>query len=691
MGIVVVNYGSHRLLDQNLRNAGELGPDVQVVVVDNFSTAAERDAVQDLATARGWHLVGLPDNRGFGAAVNVGAAAAAALGCDTYLLLNPDAVITSHVMAELRKHSLREPDSLITPVLEDSTGAVVFRGARLDLASGRIRSNRPELPADGTWVSWLTAACLVVHRELFERIGGMAEEYFLYWEDVDFSVRAVAAGGRLVVRDDLVAVHDEGGTQGRRGRAKSDHYYFHNSRNRLLFAARTLQRRDVLRWILLTPAVSREVLLRGGRRQLLESPRPLWSTVSGSCAGLAVAVAALLQRRRVRGSGDPRGSAPSPRRAGVLLAHPGAELYGSDRVLLETVDALVDEYDVVVALPGDGPLADELRARGAEVTFVRMPVIRKAVFRPRGAVRFAADLLLGTVPALRLVRRRADVVFVNTVTIPFWLVWARLLGRPAICHVHEAERSAPRLVRRLLALPVLLAARVVVNSAYSREVLTESVPRLLGHTQVVYNAVPGPSAVIEPRRELTGPVHLLFVGRLSPRKGPHVAVAALAELAARGIDARLTVLGSTFTGYEWYEQELRDLVAAHGLDARLEFRGFEADIWPVLAAADIVLVPSQLDEPFGNTAVEALLAARPLVVSATSGLLEAAGGYEAVESVPPADVGAWVAALERIITGWPSHAGAALRDATRAREIHSPARYRTEVRAVLHDVGPVPR
>jgi glycosyltransferase involved in cell wall biosynthesis len=375
----------------------------------------------------------------------------------------------------------------------------------------------------------------------------------------------------------------------------------------------------------------------------------------------------------------------------VLLAHPGAELYGSDRVLLETVDALVDEYDVAVALPGDGPLATELSARGAEVTFVRMPVIRKAVFRPRGAARFAGDLLLGTVPGLRLVRRRADVVFVNTVTVPFWLVWARLLGRPAICHVHEAERSAPRLVRRLLALPVLLAARVVVNSAYSREVLTDSVPRLRGRTQVVYNAVPGPAAPVEPRRELTGPVRLLYIGRLSPRKGPHVAVATLAELVERGIDARLTLLGSTFTGYEWYERELRDLVDAHGLGTRVEFRGFEADIWPVLAAADVVLVPSQLDEPFGNTAVEALLAARPLVVSATSGLLEAAGGYDQVESVPPADVGAWVAAVERIISEWPGHAAAALRNAARARDRHSPARYRTQVQAALHDAGPTGR
>ena len=65
----------------------------------------------------------------------------------------------------------------------------------------------------------------------------------------------------------------------------------------------------------------------------------------------------------------------------------------------------------------------------------------------------------------------------------------------------------------------------------------------------------------------------------------------------------------------------------------MTFSGFTDDVWAHLAAADLVLVPSQGDEPFGNTAVEAMLAARPVVVSSSSGLDEAVAGYGSAQRV----------------------------------------------------------
>ncbi len=72
---------------------------------------------------------------------------------------------------------------------------------------------------------------------LYELVGGYDESYFLYWEDVDFSVRASHVGAHLQVLTDVTAIHDEGGTQETtKGRAKSLLYYRYNTRNRLLFA-----------------------------------------------------------------------------------------------------------------------------------------------------------------------------------------------------------------------------------------------------------------------------------------------------------------------------------------------------------------------------------------------------------------------------------------------------------------------
>lgn len=115
----------------------------------------------------------------------------------------------------------------------------------------------------------------------------MAEEYFLYWEDVDFSIRATKAGVGLILRDDLCVVHDEGGTQQRPGsRAKSSLYYYYNTRNRLLFGVAHAAAGSRRTWLLQTPRQSYRIWLRGGRRQLLESPGGLVAAIRGTAAGL---------------------------------------------------------------------------------------------------------------------------------------------------------------------------------------------------------------------------------------------------------------------------------------------------------------------------------------------------------------------------------------------------------------------
>jgi glycosyltransferase involved in cell wall biosynthesis len=378
-------------------------------------------------------------------------------------------------------------------------------------------------------------------------------------------------------------------------------------------------------------------------------------------------------------------AAPRPR---LLVVHPGAELYGADRVLLESVAALAAGHDVTVALPGHGPLVAAVEELGVRVVFCRMPVLRRAALRPRGALRLLADGLLGLVPALRLLRTQAEAgVYVNTVTLPSWPLLARLAGRRSLCHVHEAEQSAPRLLQRGLALAPALSDRVIVNSRFAREVLLGTAPGLRRRSSVVYNAVRGPDAASPARAALTGPLRLLFVGRLSPRKGPQTAVATLQELLARGVDARLTLVGSVFEGYEWFEEELRGTVVRAGLGDRVEFLGFRADVWPHLAATDVVLVPSVAEEPFGNTAVEAVLAARPLVVSAHSGLREAAAGYAAAQAVAAGRPGEWADAVQRLTADWEATRTAALADAAEARRRHAPERYHDELVAAVAALG----
>lgn len=295
VAIVVVTFGAHGLLDANLADVDLAAADARVVIVDNFHSAEERVAMRAIAEKHGWSFLAMPTNIGYGAAMNHGVKYARRLGCSTFLLLNPDARVDAGVIRELAHACVADPMTLVSPVVLRPDGSTWFRGSYLDDATGNTSGAEPASSAGHT--EWLTAACLMVHWDLWRALNGFDSQYFLYWEDIDLSRRCQDLGGRLVVRPDLVAVHDVGGTQEgtHGGTGKSSAYYYFNCRNRLLFASKHLPRGSVMRWILSTPAASKRIVYRGGRRQLVSSPGLLWAAVRGSLAGIAMACSTLLR------------------------------------------------------------------------------------------------------------------------------------------------------------------------------------------------------------------------------------------------------------------------------------------------------------------------------------------------------------------------------------------------------------
>lgn len=373
----------------------------------------------------------------------------------------------------------------------------------------------------------------------------------------------------------------------------------------------------------------------------------------------------------------------------VLVVNPGADLYGSDRMALETVKAIVASgRRVVVAVPATGPLVELLTDAGARVVKCETPIIRKGLLSARGIVELVATTLRSLLPTWRLLGATgAGTVVVNTITSPLWLLLARARRRVTVCHVHEGEASAPGFLRRMLYIPLVFCHRIVINSRFSLAVLVESAPWLRERTTVVYNAVAGPEAVTEPRTELSGETRVLYVGRLSHRKGPHVAVAALRRLVDEGRDVRLGLLGAVFPGNEGYAEELKALVAQERVEDRVDFLGFKSEVWNDLAANDIAVIPSTLDEPFGNTAVEAALAARPSVVSRVGGLPEAAAHSTSATLVSPADPDELAAAIGRTIDGWALARRRAVDDAATVAGVFSEEQY---ARKLLQAIGLTP-
>jgi GT2 family glycosyltransferase len=199
LSVVVVAHNSREAVAASLPSLYEqLASGDELVVVDNASADGTLDTVREVAP--GAVVVETGRNAGFGAAANAGARAA---GRELLVFLNPDATPAPGFVEAIRGGDWDAWMGLVTAeggrVVNTSGGVLHFTGIAW---AGPDRIDGPRETA------FLSGACLALPREVFERVGGFSEPYFLYHEDVDLSLRLRLAGARLGVEPAAVVDHD---------------------------------------------------------------------------------------------------------------------------------------------------------------------------------------------------------------------------------------------------------------------------------------------------------------------------------------------------------------------------------------------------------------------------------------------------------------------------------------------------
>lgn len=223
--VLIVNYRSYSELGQCLTSLSpHLAPNDEVVVVDYESDArALNEAIGDDR-----RIIRVPrsDNLGFAAGVNL---AAGRTQAPYLLLLNPDSIVDGPVTRVLEAWMRDHTDVGVTgPRVLNADGSVqgsarrfpdisTFVAGRSSWLSARFPNNwlssrnmpalSTEQPVD---VDWLSGACLMTRRDLFEAIGGFDERFFLYWEDADYCYRVAHAGFRRVYLPSISITHVAG-------------------------------------------------------------------------------------------------------------------------------------------------------------------------------------------------------------------------------------------------------------------------------------------------------------------------------------------------------------------------------------------------------------------------------------------------------------------------------------------------
>ncbi|HEX5545163.1 MAG TPA: glycosyltransferase family 2 protein [Nitrospira sp.] len=206
LGAVVVHYHRESSLSRlltNLVTVQDVRPE-NVVVVDNGS---DEEAIRDVSLEHnGVRWIQL-NNPGYGAAMNAGVAALPE-EVDVVALLTHDVILEDECLRDLQYALLSSTSNgLVGPLLLDlskpgtvwSVGGAVSPIRKIPYNLARGTTKRPS--SSLRRVEWLDGSVGVLRRQDYVRVGGMAEYYFLYFEDVDFGWKLASRLGKQVLCD----------------------------------------------------------------------------------------------------------------------------------------------------------------------------------------------------------------------------------------------------------------------------------------------------------------------------------------------------------------------------------------------------------------------------------------------------------------------------------------------------------
>ncbi len=202
--VVIVNYGDDRNLKECLGSLSQLAPlfggktTIDVFVVNNG-----RNELKITNYKLRIKIIKTHRNLGFAAGVNRGLKMKNVKEYDWVWVLNPDTIIQNKEFTNLEftNLDLNSGFDVWSPVIYQSDGRVWFAGGKLDKITGEPIIIRKEVENDGD-CTWVSGCSMFVRPAVFAKIGLFDEKFFLFYEDVDFCLRAKKAGFKVgIVRD----------------------------------------------------------------------------------------------------------------------------------------------------------------------------------------------------------------------------------------------------------------------------------------------------------------------------------------------------------------------------------------------------------------------------------------------------------------------------------------------------------
>ncbi|MCH7698707.1 MAG: glycosyltransferase family 2 protein [Chloroflexi bacterium] len=252
VGIITVNYNSAAFIGKFIESIIKLDYEkARLIVVDAGSIDGSREEIASRLPDA--HVISCDENVGTARGNNIGIDFCRQEGLEYVLVLNNDTThapnFLSTLMAGADEHTMTVPRIL----LSKDRSLISTHAGDFDWFLGLFRNTynaKPDGPATQQRRDIQTASfcCLLAPLSVFDEIGLLDEQFFMYYEETDFLRKALDRGYRLVYEPDAVIYHDESASSGGGWMTPFKQYYA--SRNRMYLVHKHARSR--LRYALFT-------------------------------------------------------------------------------------------------------------------------------------------------------------------------------------------------------------------------------------------------------------------------------------------------------------------------------------------------------------------------------------------------------------------------------------------------------
>lgn len=204
IGIILLNYCNYKLTVDCIESIRKSTyQDYEIIVVDNNSPDHSGQKLSQLEEIR---FLQMDENLGFAAGNNRGIEVALSDGCEYVMLLNNDTVIDPKMIETLV--SKADANTVAVPkmyyfdadgrkdILWYAGGILKYKSSDgLHIGGSKEDSKQYSIEKE---VTFATGCCMMIHRAILEKVGFLREEYFMYCEDTDYSIRLNKSGVKIL-------------------------------------------------------------------------------------------------------------------------------------------------------------------------------------------------------------------------------------------------------------------------------------------------------------------------------------------------------------------------------------------------------------------------------------------------------------------------------------------------------------